>query len=347
MTDVVTIGDRRVGSGQPVMIIAEAGVNHDGDVKVAHQLVDVAAASGAEVVKFQAFDPEAVAGERAALAPYQADETQAPSQRELLKDLTLPASAWTELQAHANDAGLLFLCTPFDRRSLDMLVSLGVAALKVPSGEIDNVSFLRAVAAVGVPVILSTGASTLDEVRVAVEMLAPVPTVILHCVTAYPAPLAAANLRSIRTLVDEFGVPVGFSDHTLGPTAALAAVALGACVLEKHLTLDRSRSGPDHAASADPTQFAEYVGLVRDVEGALGDGTKQPQPVELPNLPLIRRSAHAARDLNPGDRLTENDVEWLRPTGGLPPSVPVAGRLVRRPVPTGSPIVDDDLEEAR
>jgi N-acetylneuraminate synthase/N,N'-diacetyllegionaminate synthase len=343
VTRGVDLAGRTVGPGAPCYVIAEAGVNHNGDTALAHRLVDVAAAAGADAIKFQAFDPEAVVSYGAAAAPYQ-ERRGATSQLELLKALTLPTVAWPDLTSHAHDAGLQFLCTAFDLASLDVVASLDVPAFKVPSGEIDNLPFLHELASRGRPLLISTGTATLDEVAVAVDATRSAPAIcLLHCVTSYPAPVEASNLRAIVSMRDHFDVPVGWSDHTLGAVSAIAAVALGAAVLEKHITVDRGLPGPDHAASADPAEFAEYTRSVRAAEAAVGDGVKRPTADEVDNIVHVRRSLHAARDLRPGERLAADAVALLRPATGLPPSTDVAGLVVVRDVPAGAPIMPDDV----
>lgn len=337
------LGARAVGPGQPCLVVAEAGVNHDGDVRLAHRLVAVAAEAGADAVKFQTFRPESLTSEAAGAAPYQR-RRGAVSQRQMLAALTLPESAWAELAADARERGLLFLSTAFDLASAELLVGLGVAALKVPSGELDHLPFVARLAGYGLPLLVSTGMGTLDEVAAAVDAAAAAPALaLLHCVTAYPAPVAASNLRAIATLAERFRVPVGWSDHTEGPVTAVAAVALGASILEKHLTTDRRRAGPDHAASAEPHELAAYVAAVRAAEASLGDGVKRPAEVERENLRFARRSHHAARDLVPGERLGPDDVALLRPAVGIPASAEVIGRVVARPVAAGQPLLPEDL----
>lgn len=339
----IDLAGRRVGAGHPCFVIAEAGVNHNGDPALAHRLVDAAADCGADAVKFQTFRPEALVADDAGAAPYQS-RRGASSQRRMLDDLALPDAAWDELAAHAAERGLAFLSTAFDAASLDRLLALGVPALKVPSGELDHLAFVTAIASHGLPVILSTGLGTLDEVAAAVDAAAAAPGLaLLHCVTAYPAPVGASNLRAIPTLAERFALPVGWSDHTEGLVTAVAAVALGASILEKHLTTDRALPGPDHAASADPAGFADCVAALRAAESSLGDGVKRPQPVEEENRRFARRSHHAARDLAPGEVIGEADVRLLRPATGLPPGAAVIGRTVARPVAAGSPLTAEDL----
>jgi N-acetylneuraminate synthase/N,N'-diacetyllegionaminate synthase len=337
------IRDRHIGSSSRCFVIAEAGVNHNGDINLAHQLIDVAAYCGADAVKFQTFQPTALVSANAATAPYQ--RRQGLTQDGMLRALLLPNSAWRELAVHASERGLIFTSTPFDIASLEVLLDLEVQILKIPSGELTNLTFISHVAAQCIPVILSTGIGTLEEVEAAVAAASRAPNLaLLHCVTAYPAPVESSNLRAIVTLSQRFQVPVGWSDHTRGHLTAVAALALGASILEKHITLDRNLDGPDHAASADPNEFEEYVEAVRAIEAGLGDGTKKPADVELENRQCARRSFHAARTLHPLDTIREDDVCLLRPATGLPPSTPIIGRTVCRQVPAGSPIVEQDLQ---
>lgn len=340
---VFSIGDRHVGEGAACFIVAEAGVNHNGSLRIAHQLIDLAVQCAADAVKFQTFDPSALVSVSAAAAPYQ-HRSGARSQRALLDSLVLPRNAWKELARHAADVGIVFLSTAFDYGSLELLLEAGVRALKVPSGELDHLEFITALASYGVPLIMSTGLATLDEVNAAIDAARAAPAVaILHCVTAYPAPLESCNLRAMVTMADRFGVPVGWSDHTEGSTSAVAAVALGAKLLEKHLTIDRNMTGPDHAASEDLRSMTAYVRTVRAVEAALGNGTKQPNPAELENRFFARRSYHAKRDLDQGVIISREDVVLLRPADGLPPGTNLVGLSLARFVAQGAPVTANDI----
>jgi len=326
-------------------VIAEAGVNHNGDEDLAHTLIDVAVAAGADAVKFQTFEPSKLTSSHAKTAAYQADRSDASDQSELLSALTLPESAWAHLRDHAQDAGITFFSTPFDLDSARMLVDLGVSALKVSSGELTNLPFLRALAAMDVPLLVSTGMGDAAEVAAAVEACAGAPSLTLfHCVSSYPAPADQANLRAIPAMRDAHGVPVGWSDHTIGPVTAIAAVALGATVLEKHFTTDKHLPGPDHAASAEPAELADYVTVTRTAYSALGDGVKRRMPAEEDVAAVARRSWHAVRDLKVGDALAEADVVALRPELGITPAVSLTGARVVRPVAAGDPITAADVE---
>lgn len=325
-------------------VIAEAGVNHDGSVADAHALVDLAADSRADAVKFQTFDPAALVSASARTAAYQLTTTGVTTQRELLEAYVLPATAWAELRDHAAERGIDFLSTAFDLASLDLVCELGVGALKLGSGELTNKPLLTEVARRGLPVLCSTGMGTEAEVGDAVDWLSGAPGLLLmHCVSSYPAPVEQANLRALTTLRRAFSVPVGWSDHTVGAVSAVAAVALGAAALEKHVTLDQSRVGPDHAASADASGFADYVGQVRDAHAALGDGRKVVAPAEAANVDVVRRSWHAVRDLSAGEQLTADDLALLRPATGIAPADDIAGRRLARAVAAGAPVHADDL----
>ena len=326
-------------------VIAEAGVNHNGDLDLAHRLVDIAAQAGADAVKFQTFSPDKLVSSTAATTPYQRDRGGSADQRSLLAALTLPESAWVELRDHAREAGTTFLSTPFDLDSAELLVGLGLPALKVSSGELTNLPYLRAMARLGVTLLVSTGMGTEAEVADAVEACAGAPGLVLfHCVSAYPAPVDECNLRVIPQLAQRHGVPVGWSDHTPGLTTALGAVALGAPVLEKHFTADRTLPGPDHLASLEPDALAEYVRETKALARALGDGVKVRQPSEQENATLVRRSWHAASRLPAGHVLSGDDLRLLRPEGGVSPAVDLRGRILAREVAAGAPVTPDDLE---
>jgi len=307
-------------------------------------LVDAAAEAGADAIKFQTFRAEALAAPTAAKAPYQAATTgEDESQLAMLRRLELPAEAFSALRDHCRERDILFLSTPFDEVSADLLADLSVPAFKIGSGELTNLPFLRYVASKGLPVILSTGMAVLAEVASAVDVLrqegAP-PLVLLHCVSAYPADPVDANLRAMATMTAAFGVPVGFSDHTPGQAVALAAVALGARVLEKHLTLDRDQPGPDHRTSLDAEDFARLVGDIREVESALGDGRKVPAASEREIARVVRRSIVAIRDIGAGAVLGPDDISIQRPGTGMPPARlnAVIGRQTRLPIAAGTPL---------
>jgi N,N'-diacetyllegionaminate synthase len=318
-----------------VFVIAEAGVNHNGSLDTALQLVEAASAAGADAVKFQTFRAESLVTRWGRKAAYQERTTaQTESQFEMLQRLELDAAAHERLSEHCGHVGIQFLSSPFDIESVDLLAAMNVSAFKVPSGEITNLPFLRHVACKKRPVILSTGMSTLGEVEEAVHVLksAGVPELtLLHCVTEYPAPYAEVNLRAMHTLRCAFGLPVGYSDHTPGIDIAIAAAALGAEVIEKHLTLDCSLPGPDHAASLEPTELRQMISSIRNVEAALGTGVKSPAKCELANISVARKSVVAARSLPAGHQLESGDLRIKRPGDGLAPKLLPAliGRTLR------------------
>jgi N-acetylneuraminate synthase len=318
-----------------VFIIAEAGVNHNGSLDLALRLADAAKASGADAVKFQTFRADLIATRSAHKAPYQERTTaNAESQFEMLQRLELDALAHKRLIEHCRQIGIQFLSSPFDAQSADLLATMDVSLYKVPSGEITNLPFLKHLARKGRPLILSTGMSTLGEVEEAVNVLKAAGAsklTLLHCVTEYPAPYAEVNLRAMHTLKSAFGLPVGYSDHTPGIDIAIAAVALGAEVIEKHLTLDRSLPGPDHAASLEPSELQQMVVAIRHVEAALGTGIKAPAPCELRNLSVARKSVVAARLLPAGHQLRIGDLDIKRPGNGLAPKLlpELIGRTLR------------------
>lgn len=342
MVTAVRIGDRTVGHGHPCFVVAEAGVNHNGSLELALQLVDAAAAARADAVKFQTFRADRLASPEAPKAGYQR-QTTAPeeSQLDMLRRLELSAEAHRRLQHHSEERGILFLSTPFGEDSADLLEGLAVPAFKISSGDLTNLLFLRHVARKGKPLLVSTGMATLDEVRCAIDAIRAEgldAIVLLQCTSAYPADPRDANLRALETMRAEFGLPVGYSDHTPGQETALAAVALGACIIEKHLTLGRTLPGPDHAASFEPGEFAKLVEAVRTVEAALGTGQKVPAASELDTLNVARKSLVAARDIAAGEILTEESIAIQRPGTGLAPArrADIVGRTVRIPVARGA-----------
>jgi N-acetylneuraminate synthase/N,N'-diacetyllegionaminate synthase len=318
------VSGRAIGSGGPVFIVAEAGVNHNGDPELARRLVEAAADCGADAVKFQTFTVDALLTREAPKAGYQVETTGAgESQRDMLARLELGAGLLAELRDLAAKRGLVFFSAPFDEASADALEALDVALFKVPSGEITNLPLLQHVAAKGRPMIVSTGMASLDEVGEAVAAIRAAgdpPLALLHCLSAYPAPPGEVNLRAMDSLAARFGCPVGFSDHTLGLEIALAAVARGASIVEKHLTLDTSLPGPDHRASLAPPEFTAMVKGIRAVQSALGDGVKRAMPSEIDTRRVARKSLVAARPLGAGHRITAADVRSKRPGTGISPA---------------------------
>jgi N-acetylneuraminate synthase/N,N'-diacetyllegionaminate synthase len=318
-----SLGGRIVGDGAPCLLIAEAGVNHNGDPGMARRLIDAAREAGADAVKFQSFSAESLVTGSAPKAAYQ-ETAVGPglTQQGMLAGLELPPGTLEELAGYARSRGILFLSSPFDEGNADRLDTLGVPAFKIASGELTNLPFLQYVARKGRPVILSTGMATLGEIEEAVQAIRDEGVeeiLLLHCVTSYPAPLESMNLRVIRTLRRAFQLPVGLSDHTRGHIASAVAVALGACAVEKHLTLSRSLPGPDHQASAEPAEMAELVRTVHSVELALGTGVRKPTAEEEEICRVVRRSLVAAVDIPRGEVLTESMVAARRPGTGVPP----------------------------
>ncbi|MEA3210623.1 MAG: N,N-diacetyllegionaminate synthase [Chthoniobacter sp.] len=338
----LNIAGRQIGLGHPCFVIAEAGVNHNGSLDLARRLIDAAADAGADAVKFQTFQAEQLVTADAPKAIYQQQTTDADeSQFTMLKRLELDAPAHHELMAHTAARGLIFLSTPFDEPSADLLEALDLPAFKIPSGEITNFPLLEHVARKRRPIILSTGMSTLAEVEAAVAAIRGAGDgglALLHCVSCYPTAPIDANLRAMQTMTAAFPVPVGFSDHTLGTEVALAAVALGAQIIEKHLTLDRSLPGPDHAASLEPAEFKALLRGIRNVETALGHGRKEPALSEANTAAVARKSLIAARDLPAGEVLDATAIAIKRPGTGLAPARrgELVGRKTRIAVPAGT-----------
>lgn len=310
----------------PTCIIAEAGVNHNGSLDIAKRLVEAAALAGADYVKFQTYSTEALVLRSAPKADYQRRQTEGgDDQYAMLKQLELTPAMHEALIAHCQLVGIRFLSTGFDTTSIDYLDQLGVPFFKIPSGEITNKPYLRHVASKGKPVVLSTGMATLEEVKQAIQVMKECglnqkQLTVLHCTTEYPAPLNEVNLRAMLNLRDELDIQVGYSDHTQGIAVPIAAVTLGAVVIEKHFTLDRTMPGPDHAASLEPEAFKAMVDAIRDVELALtGTGLKQPGSGELINRAAARKSIVAATAIKQGELFTELNLTAKRPGTGQSP----------------------------
>lgn len=317
-------------------IIAEAGVNHNGSFELAKQLVDKAVWAGADCIKFQTFNSKNLVSKDAQKAEYQKKTTDSSeSQLEMLKKLELSKEEFIELRDYCNQKGIMFLSTPFDLESIDFLASIGVKTWKIPSGEITNYPFLRAIGKRKESVIMSTGMCTLDEVRDAIKVLKDFGTTditLLHCTTEYPAPYDSVNLKAMLTLQKEFGFKVGYSDHTNGIEVPVAAVAMGASVIEKHFTLDKNMEGPDHKASLEPDELKLMVQSIRNVEVALGDGKKQPSDAEKKNIAIARKSIVAACEIKKGEIFTEENLTAKRPGNGISPMnwAEVLGKIAKR-----------------
>jgi N,N'-diacetyllegionaminate synthase len=308
-----------------ILVIAEAGVNHNGSLETAKRLVEVAANAGADFVKFQTFNADDIVTKTADKAEYQKIATGIDvSQYEMLKSLELTSDMHEQLLEHCDNFSIGFLSTGFDQSSVAYLVSLGQQLVKVPSGEITNLPYLKFVGSLGLPVILSTGMSSLEEVGDALNVLKNAGTdndrvTVLHCTSEYPAPFEDVNLHAMRAISKEFGVSVGYSDHTTGIEISIAAAALGATVIEKHFTLDRALPGPDHKASLEPDELVALVKSIRNIEIALGDGSKMPTNGENKNRLIARKSIVARREIDSGDLFTEDNLTTKRPGIGISP----------------------------
>jgi N,N'-diacetyllegionaminate synthase len=338
----VRIGNRDLGEGEKVFIVAEAGVNHGGDLETAKALIDAAASAGADAIKFQTFKADRLVSPIAPKAGYQLRKTNAAeSQLDMLRHLELSFDAHREIQRRCEFAGIQFLSTPFDKECVDLLNELGVSTFKIGSGEITNLPFLRYVGTKGKPIILSTGMSHLGEVWDAVTVIRDSgcdQIILLQCVSNYPADPGDMNLRAMQTMDRVFQVPVGVSDHTLGIEVAIASVALGACLIEKHFTLDKRSPGPDHSASLEREEMEALVRGIRKVEKALGNGRKEPAASEHETAAVARRSLVAAIDILAGTMISEEMIEIKRPGTGLPPAAKVylVGRTARISIPSGA-----------
>jgi N-acetylneuraminate synthase/N,N'-diacetyllegionaminate synthase len=334
----IKIGNTCIGEGCPCFIIAEAGVNHNGDLSRAKKMIETARKAGADAVKFQTFRAESLTTRTAKKAQYQCRTTGSDeSQFEMLKKLELSPDDFNKLSVFARKVKIEFLSSPFDKESVDLLESLDVAAYKIPSGELTNIPLLKYIAPLGKPVILSTGMADIREIKESVSVLQHAgleDLILLHCITSYPAPLESLNLRMIETLRDTFNVPTGFSDHSAGITGALLARALGACVIEKHFTLNRNLLGPDHAASLDPAELAGLVAQIRLADLALGNGKKNIGRDESAIKKISRKSLVAGVTIKKGANLTPEMIRIKRPGSGIPPKFfdDVLGRKAKRDI---------------
>jgi N,N'-diacetyllegionaminate synthase len=308
-----------------VFIIAEAGVNHNGSLELAKKLIDAAVAAGVDAVKFQTFKADKLVTRRAQKADYQKQVTSVDeTQYEMIKKLELDENTHRALINYCKDKEIMFLSTPFDHDSIDLLMSFEMPIFKIPSGEITNLPYLRHIASLGKKVILSTGMANLDEVQDALEVLVNAGAskeqiTVLHATTEYPCPAGEVNLRAMQTIHTAFGVNVGYSDHTKGIEVPIAAVAMGACVIEKHFTLDRTMDGPDHKASLEPDELKQMVSAIRHIEQALGDGVKKPSNSEQKNIFIARKSIFASRAIKIGETFSDNNLTVKRPGNGISP----------------------------
>jgi len=346
----IKIGGKQIGDGHPCFIIAEAGVNHNGSVELARRLVSAAAEAGADAVKFQTFQADRLISANTPKADYQKQSSGTSEQQlEMVRRLEMPEDMTRSIAAYAATLGIIFLSTGFDEQSIDLLDDIGVPAFKIASGDITDLPLLAFVGHKGKPVILSTGMSYLEEVRSAVKTLlsAGCPDIaLLHCVSSYPADPQEANLKALRTLREAFDVPVGFSDHFMESEIAIAALAIGANIVEKHLTLDVNLPGPDHGISLSPAGFKALVRSIRTVETSLGDGVKKPHPAEQNVRELARRSIVAACAIATGTTITREMLAFKRPGTGIAPAQweKLIGKRAACDIATDSLIKVRDLE---
>jgi N,N'-diacetyllegionaminate synthase len=338
-------------------VIAEAGVNHNGDEQLALQLIDVAARSGADAVKFQTFSAEKLVAPGTKTAAYQERETGSGDQYKMLKALELSESVHQRLFDRCTSLGIEFMSTPFDEHAADFLLKLGMKRIKIPSGEITNEPFIKFLAAKGFPIILSTGMATMDEIQRAIAIIRSTrkevgldeplseALTILHCTSNYPANFLDVHLQAMHTIALQTALPVGYSDHTLGVEVSIAAVAMGATVIEKHFTLDKTLPGPDHKASLSPEELSKMVCQIRNIEDAMGLPDKCPAKSELPIRDLVRRSVTATRLIHAGEFIKQDDIALLRPGTGIPPGehMHVVGRKAGRDIPAGTTLQWSDL----
>ena len=335
-----------------VIIIAEAGVNHNGSIKLAKELIDVAAEAGADYVKFQTFKADKIVSPKAKKATYQVENTnESGTQLEMLQKLELDEDAHHHLIEYCSKKSIKFLSTGFDIESLEMLNALGIDVFKVPSGEITNLPYIEKLISFGKPIILSTGMCTLQEVRDTFDVIikngvSKEEITILHCNTEYPTPFKDVNLNAMSSIQSEFDVRIGYSDHTLGIEVPIAAVAMGAVCVEKHFTLDRNMKGPDHKASLEPNELKNMVQSIRNIEIALGDGIKKPSESEQKNISIARKSIHINKELKAGHVLSVEDFIMLRPANGLSPMTykGLVGRMITCDISINHQLKLDDLQ---
>lgn len=317
-------------------IIAEAGVNHNGSFEIARQLIDKAVYAGVDCIKFQTFSSKNLVSKTAQKAEYQKRTTDSSeSQLEMLKKLELSKPQFEELKNYCQSKNIMFLSTPFDLESIDFLASIGVSVWKIPSGEITNYPYLKAIGQRKESVIMSTGMCSIEEVKEAVSVLNEFGTTdisLLHCTTEYPAPVESVNLNAMKTLKQKFSCKIGYSDHTKGIEIPIAAVSLGAEIIEKHFTLDKNMEGPDHKASLEPEELKRMVDSIRNVERALGDGIKRPSEVEKKNITIARKSIVAKIDIKQGDVFSEENLTTKRPGNGISPMLweSVIGKIAKK-----------------
>jgi len=364
----IKIGNKKIDKGNPCFIIAEAGVNHNGDMGLAKKLIDAAKESGVDAVKFQTFKSEEIVTPQAEQAKYQTENMgKKESQYDMLKKLELSYQDFRDLKKYCDEKGTIFLSTPHScEEDVDLVAEL-CPAIKVASGDMNNLPFLKYIARKNLPIILGTGMGTLEEVKEAVEAVCPInkELILLHCTTNYPTPLNEVNLRTIGTMMKEFDLPIGYSDHTEGIMVSLAAVALGACVIEKHFTIDKNMPGPDHKASLEPKELKEMVEGIRNVEKrlsakedsneilkdlnigeALGDGVKKPNPSELEVAKVARKSIIARKSIKKGEKIARDMLAIKRPGTGIKPKFldEILGKTAKADIEKDELIAQDKLE---
>ncbi len=342
----VLLGDRKIGPGEPVFVIAEIGINHDGNLDQACKMIEAAAAAGADAVKFQTFQAEKLISENECRLSHVGGDIDLSA---FFKSFQFDFNQWKQLKEKADDSGIIFLSTPFDEQGAEWLLKLGVPAFKVASGDLTHLKLLNFLAETGKPIILSTGMATMEEIEKAVNLIQKnnSPLILLHCITSYPAPNEELNLSVIRTLTEHFPLPVGYSDHSCGISACLSSVALGASIIEKHFILDSCAQGPDAAHSADPVQLEQLITSAQKVRKSLGSGKKAPSACEMENKRVSRRSIYAKTDILPGQQINENMLICLRPASGFPAErfFEVIGACPRRVVRAGELITGKMVAE--
>jgi len=332
------IGSKVIGDGNPTFIIAEAGVNHNGDINIAKQLVDKAKFAGVDAIKFQTYKTEKLVTRYADMADYQKSNIgKVDSQFNMLKKLELTYQNFIELQKYCIHKGIMFLSTPFDFESAEFLASIGIEAFKISSGDLTNIPFLQYMARFKKPMILSSGMATLSEIEDAINsiyLLGNNEVAVLHCTSNYPAKLQNVNLKAMNTIKNAFQIVSGYSDHTEGITVAIAAAAIGSNIIEKHFTLDKNMEGPDHKASLDPAELKEMVEAIRSVEMALGTGIKRYKPSEVDTMKAARKSIVASRNIKIGEVVNLEDLDYKRPGTGLSPKlyIDVVGKTINRDI---------------
>lgn len=349
MNKKIMINDCFIGHGCPVFIIAEAGVNHNGSIELAKKMVNVAKDSGADAIKFQTFKTENMTINKAQKAEYQEKATGGGSQYEMLKNLELTDTEFITLAEYAKKKDIIFLSTPFDKHSVDLLEGLGVSAYKIGSGELTNIPLLKYIAEKSKPILLSTGMAYLGEIEDALNIIREtgvVNIVLLHCVSSYPTTYEDVNLSAINTLRAAFKLPTGFSDHTIGIIMPIVAVALGACVIEKHFTLDKKLPGPDHSSSLNPDELTLMIKNIKEIQVALGNGIIKPTPEEEKNRDVVRKSIVSSMTLKKGRILTEEMINFKRPGTGISPKFyeKILGKKVKKLLKKDEPILWKYLE---